>query len=336
VTSHVVRRLLFLPVVLWAVSLIVFVLMRAVPGDPTSAIVGEKAPLEIRERVRRERGFDRPILVQYGIYFAKLLRGDLGESYKHAGEKVSAQIARKLPHTIELTIAAMAIALLAGLALGIVSAVWKGRWVDYASMSVALAGVSVPVFWLGLLLILAFGSILPISGNLRPDYLLTTRTGFTLIDTLLMGDTTMFADALLHLAMPAAALSTIPLAMTARITRSALLEVLQSDYIRTARAKGASPSRVVLRHALRNAALPIVTLMGLEFGYLLGGAVLTETVFDWDGMGTYILQSVRETEYESIGGAVLVLAFTFVIVNLLVDLLYAFIDPRVRYGSPEA
>jgi peptide/nickel transport system permease protein len=336
VTAYVVRRLLFLPVVLWAVSFIVFVLMRAVPGDPTTAIVGEKAPAEVRERVRRDRGFDRPILVQYGIYLGKLLRGDLGESYKHSSEKVSAQIARKLPHTIELTVAAMAIALAAGLGLGILSAVYKGRWIDYTSMTVALAGVSVPVFWLGLLMILAFGSFLPISGNLRADYLVTPRTGFTVIDTLLMGEPAMFGDALLHLVMPAAALSTIPLAMTARITRSALLEVLESDYIRTARAKGAPPARVILRHALRNAALPIVTLMGLEFGYLLGGAVLTETVFDWDGMGTFILQSVRETEYESLGGAVLVLAFTFVIVNLAVDLLYAFIDPRVRYGSQEA
>ena len=335
-TSYLVRRLLFLPVVLWAVSLIVFVLMRAVPGDPAAAIAGEKAPAEVRERVRRERGFDRPIVVQYGLYVGKLLQGDLGESYKHAGEKVSDQIARKLPHTIELTLAAMAIALVAGLALGILSAIHKGRWIDYASITVALAGVSVPVFWLGLLLILAFSSVLPIRGNLRADYIVTTRTGFTVVDTLLSGDLAMFGDALLHLVMPAAALSTIPLAMTARITRSALLEVLESDYIRTARAKGASPARVVLRHALRNAALPIVTLMGLEFGYLLGGAVLTETVFDWDGMGTYILASVRDTEYESIGGAVLVLAFTFVIVNLAVDLLYAFIDPRVRYGSTEA
>jgi peptide/nickel transport system permease protein len=335
-TSYVIRRLLFLPVVLWAVSFIVFVLMRAVPGDPTTAIVGEKAPAELRERVRRERGFDRPILVQYGLYVGKLLRGDLGESYKRSNEKVSAQIARKLPHTIELTAAAMAIALVAGLALGILSAVFKGRWVDYLSMTVALAGVSVPVFWLGLLLILAFGSILPISGNLSPEHDVVSRTGFLLVDTLLMGRADLFGDAILHLLMPALALSTIPLAMTARITRSALLEVLGSDYIRTARAKGASPARIVLRHALRNAALPIVTLMGLEFGYLLGGAVLTETVFDWDGMGTYILTSVRETEYESIGGAVLVLAFTFVIVNLLVDILYAFIDPRVRYGSQEA
>lgn len=335
-TAYVVRRLLHLPLVLWAVSFIVFVLMRAVPGDPTAAIVGEKAPREIRDRVRRERGFDRPILVQYGLYLGKLVRGDLGESYKHTGEKVSAQIARKLPHTIELSVASMAIALALGLGFGILSAVYKGRWIDYASMTVALAGVSVPVFWLGLLLILALGSVLPISGNLSPTHDVTTRTGFLLIDTLLMGSGALFWDAIRHLLMPALALSTIPLAMTARITRSSLLEVLQSDYIRTARAKGASPARVVLRHALRNAALPIVTLMGLEFGYLLGGAVLTETVFDWDGMGTYILMSVRETEYESIGGAVLVLAVTFVIVNLAVDLLYAFIDPRVRYGRPEA
>jgi len=336
VTSYVVRRLLFLPVVLWAVSFIVFVLLRAVPGDPTTAIVGEKAPAELREKVRRDRGFDRPILVQYGIYLGKLLRGDLGESYKRSNEKVGAQIARKLPHTIELTVAAMAIALAGGLFFGLLSAVHKGRWIDTASMTVALAGVSVPVFWLGLLLILAFGSFLPISGNLSPEYDVVPRTGFLLIDTLLMGSGRLFGDALLHLLMPALALSTIPLAMTARITRSSMLEVLESDYIRTARAKGASPAGVVLRHALRNAALPIVTLMGLEFGYLLGGAVLTETVFDWDGMGTYILTSVRETEYESIGGAVLVLAFTFVIVNLAVDLLYAVIDPRVRYGSPEA
>jgi peptide/nickel transport system permease protein len=336
VTAYVLRRLLFLPVVLWAVSFMVFVLMRAVPGDPATAIVGEKAPLPVRQRVRRERGFDRPILVQYGIYVGKLLRGDLGESFKHSSEKVSDQIARKLPHTIELAGAAMAIALAGGLVLGILSAVYKGRWIDYVSMTVALAGVSVPIFWLGLLLILLFESVLPISGNLNPELLLDSRTGFILVDALLARNGAAFWDALKHLVLPATALSTIPLAMTARITRSALLEVLESDYIRTARAKGASPPRVVLGHALRNAAIPIVTLVGLEFGYLLGGAVLTETVFDWDGMGTYILTSVRETEYESIGGAVLVLAFIFVLANLAIDLLYAFIDPRVRYGQSEA
>jgi peptide/nickel transport system permease protein len=336
VTAYLLRRLLFLPVVLWAVSFIVFILMRAVPGDPTTAIVGEKAPKELRDRVRRERGLDRPLLAQYGVYLGRLLRGDLGESHKRSSEKVSEQIARKLPHTIELSIAAMLIALVAGIAFGILSAVYKGTWIDAASTTVALAGVSIPVFWLGLLLILAFGSFLPIGGNLRNDIVLVDRTGFVLIDALLMGNASIFGDALLHLLMPALALSTIPLATAARITRSSMLEVLGSDYIRTARAKGATASRVVLIHALRNAALPIVTLLGLEFGTLLGGAVLTETVFDWDGMGTYILTSIRETEYESLGGAVLVLAFTFVAINLIVDIAYAFIDPRIRYGRPEA
>jgi len=336
VTAYILRRLLFLPVVLWAVSFIVFVLMRAVPGDPTTAIAGEKAPPEIRDRVRRERGFDRPILAQYGLYLGRLLRGDLGESYKRSSEKVSAQIARKLPHTIELSVAAMAIALVAGLALGILSAVRKGTWIDAASMSVALAGVSVPVFWLGFLGILAFGSVLPVSRNLSERFIPPDRTGFLVVDTLFWGGGAMFLDALRNLLMPALVLSTIPLAMTARITRASMLEVLDSDYVRTARAKGASSARVVLVHALRNAALPIVTLLGLEFGYLLGGAVLTETVFDWDGMGTYILTSVRETEYESIGGAVLVLALTFVFVNLLVDILYSVIDPRIRHGRPQA
>jgi len=336
VTAYLLRRLMFLPLVLWAVSFIVFVLMRSVPGDPTTAIAGEKAPAQIRDRVRRERGFDRPILVQYGVYLGRLLRGDLGESFKHSSEKVRDQIARKLPHTLELSFAALSIAIAAGLALGILSAVHKGSWIDYTSMTVALAGVSIPVFWLGLLLILALGSFLPVSGNLDPVYVPVDRTGFLLIDTLLMGDGAMFRDALAHLVMPALALATIPLAMIARITRASMLEVLGSDYVRTARAKGVSPAGVVLKHALRNAALPIVTLLGLEFGSLLGGAVLTETVFDWDGMGTYILTSVRETEYESIGGAVLVLAFTFVLVNLATDILYSFIDPRIRHGQQEA
>lgn len=335
-TAYVVRRLLLLPVVLWAVSFIVFLLMRSVPGDPVTNIVGEKAPREVRERVRRERGFDKPILAQYGRYVGRLLKGDLGESYKRSGDRVSEEIRRRLPPTIELTLAAMLIALLGGLALGVLSAVYKGTWVDYASMTVALAGVSVPIFWLGLLLILAFGDVLPIGGNLSPEHFLEPRTGFMLLDTLFTGHIELFWDAIRHLIMPALALATIPLAMTARITRSSMLEVLGSDYLRTARAKGLSPWSQVLRHALRNALIPILTLVGLEFGYLLGGAVLTETVFDWPGMGTYILRSVRDTEYDSIGGAILVLAAIFVLVNLAVDLLYAFIDPRIRYGSPEA
>ncbi len=331
-TAYVLRRLLLLPVVLWAVSLVVFVLMRVVPGDPTVSILGEKAKEADRKALRERMGLDKPLPVQYAIYLGKLLQGDLGRPYKAAGDTVAQEIRRRLPPTIELTLAAMAIAVLGGLALGIFSAVYKNTWVDYLSMSVALAGVSVPIFWLGLLLILAFGRFLPIGGNLGVEFFLEPRTGFVILDAALAGEGEMFRDALLHLLMPAVALATIPLAMTARITRASMLEVLGSDYIRTARAKGAAPWRVITRHALRNALIPIVTLVGLEFGYLLGGAVLTETVFDWPGMGTYILHSVQNTEHESIGGAVLVLSSTFVVVNLAVDLLYAFIDPRVRYG----
>ena len=335
-TSYLLRRLLLLPLILWAVSFIVFILMRSVPGDPVDAILGEKAPRAEKERLRHERGFDRPVLVQYGIYLGKLVRGDLGESYKRANMKVADEVRSNLPPTIELTLAAMSIAILAGLALGVLSAVYKGSWVDYLSMAVALAGTSVPIFWLGFLLILALGGILPITGTHGPEHFLDPVTGFLLVDTLLRGNLAMFWDVVLHLAMPAAALSTIPLAMTARITRSSMLEVLGSDYVRTARAKGAAPWSVVMRHAFRNALIPIVTIVGLEFGYLLGGAVLTETVFARQGMGTFILRSVRETEYDSVGGAVIVLAFTFVAVNLAVDLAYAFIDPRVRYGPKEA
>ena len=335
-TAYLLRRLLLLPLILWAVSFIVFMLNRSLPGDPVDAILGEKAPRAEKERLRRERGFDRPILVQYGIYLGNLVRGDLGESYKRANTKVADEIRSNLPPTIELTLAAMSIAITLGLGLGVLSAVYKGSWVDYLSMAVALAGTSIPIFWLGFLLILGLGGILPISGTHGPEHFLEPVTGFLLLDTLLRGNVRMFWDVVLHLAMPAMALSTIPLAMTARITRSSMLEVLGSDYVRTARAKGAAPRTVVLKHALRNALIPIVTIIGLEFGYLLGGAVLTETVFARQGMGTYIMRSIREVEWDSVGGAVLVLAFTFVLVNLAVDVAYAFIDPRVRYGPKEA
>lgn len=335
-TAYLLRRVLALFPLLLAVSAVVFFLIRAVPGDPAQAIAGEKAPRAVLEQVRRERGFDRPVVVQYGIYLRRLLGGDLGRSYKRTGETVASEIARRLPPTIELTLAAMFLSISAGLVLGLLAAVYKGTWVDYLTTTVALGGISIPVFWLGLLLILAFGTFFPAGGNLGLQFTHHRITGFLLVDSLLAGRLDMFGSALRHLVLPAGALATIPLAMTARITRSSMLEVLGSDYIRTARAKGLTRRRVVLRHALRNALIPIVTLIGLEFGYLLGGAVLTETVFDWPGMGTYILRAVRDTEYDSIGGAILVLATIFVLVNLAVDLLYALIDPRIRYGSAQA
>jgi peptide/nickel transport system permease protein len=227
----------------------------------------------------------------------------------------------------------MTLALAGGLLFGVVSAVYKSTWIDYVAMLIALIGVSVPIFWLGLLLLIALGSVFAGGGNLSLEYTLDPFTGFLLIDTLLARRPEMFVDALRHLVLPAMALATIPMAMTARITRASMLEVLNSDFVRTARAKGLDSHVVVIRHGLRNALIPILTLAGLEFGYLLGGAVLTETVFDWPGMGTYILRAVRDTEYDSIGGAILVLATIFVLVNLAVDILYTFLDPRIRYGS---
>ncbi len=331
-TAYVVRRVLALFPLLLAVSFIVFILIRSVPGDPAMAIAGEKAPKAVLDKIRKERGFDRPVLVQYGIYLRRVLGGDLGKSFKQSGETVASEIKRYLPATIELTLASMLIALVGGLLFGVLSAVYKSTWVDYLSMTVALAGVSVPIFWLGLLLLIAFGGVFAGGGRMGLEFDYDPTTGFLLLDSLFGGRFDLFANALRHIVLPAAALATIPMAMTARITRSSMLEVLGSDYIRTARAKGLNPWKVVMKHAFRNALIPIITLVGLEFGYLLGGAVLTETVFDWPGMGTYILRAVRDTEYDSIGAAILVLAATFVVVNLFVDVLYAYIDPRIRYG----
>jgi peptide/nickel transport system permease protein len=333
VTSYIVRRLLLAIPLLLAVSFIVFVLSRAGGRDPVDAILGEKGSPAARERVTRELGLDRPILVQYFLYLKGVVtRGDFGTSYIMQGQSVTEQIKRRFPPTFELTVAAMLVAILLGIPAGALSAVYKSTWVDYLSMGVSLLGVSVPVFWLGLLMILAFGGVMPISGNIDPALEIDSRTGFLTLDCLLAGQWAALGNALKHLVLPALTLATIPLAMTARITRSSMLEVLGSDYVRTARAKGLSSFAVVMRHAFRNALVPVVTLLGLEFGYLLGGAVLTETVFDWPGMGSYVVAAVFQTDPVSICGAAMVIAATFIVVNLAVDVLYAFIDPRIRYG----
>ncbi len=331
--AYITRRLLIAIPLLLVVSFVVFMLSRVGGRDPVDAILGEKGSPEARERVTRELGLDRPLIVQYGIYIKGVLRGNFGKSYIMRGQSVSEQILRRLPPTIELSLAAMLIAIVLGIPAGVAAAVWKSTWVDYVSMTVSLLGVSVPVFWLGLLLILAAGDALPTGGNI--DAILgediEPKTHFMLLDAAMTGGE-YFKDALLHLLLPALTLATIPLAMTARITRAAMLEVLGNDYVRTARAKGVSGYRVVMRHAFRNALIPVVTLLGLEFGYLLGGAVLTETVFDWPGMGTYIVNAVFQTDPVSICGASLVITTTFIVVNLAVDVAYAFIDPRIRHA----
>lgn len=334
-TAYIIRRLLaFFPLLL-AVSFLVFALIRMVPGDPVDALYGEKATPEIRKQVTERWGLDEPILVQYGIYLKGILtRLDFGESYVRTGQSIRAEIARFLPATIELTVTAMVLATFGGIFFGVIAALRKGSWIDYAGMGFALLGVSIPVFWLGMILLLAFGGLLAGGQAIDPRYTIESVTGFLLIDTLLAGNWEAFLDALRHLVLPATALATIPMAMIARITRNSMLEVLGSDYVRTAQAKGLERSAVVMKHAFRNALIPVLTLGGLEFGYLLGGAVLTETVFVWPGMGSYIIDSLAARDYLAITGAITVVTFLFVVVNLVVDLLYAFIDPRIRYGRP--
>ena len=331
-TAYLLRRLLAVIPLLIAVSFIVFVLIRSVPGDPVDAIYGEKTTPEVRQQVTERWGLDKPILVQYWIYMKGVFVLDFGESYVYSGESIGGQILRHLPATIELTLAATVVAALGGMFFGVLAAVYKSSWIDYFGMGIALVGVSVPVFWLGLIFLILLGSVFASSHAISPQYTIPTVTGFLLIDTLLNLNFGAFLDVLRHMVLPAIALATFPTAMIARITRNSMLEVLDSDYVRTARAKGLKEERVVMKHALKNALIPIVTLGGLEFGYLLSGAVLTETVFSWPGMGRYILTSIDARDYLAVSGAIMVLAIIFVLVNLIVDVLYAFIDPRIQYG----
>ena len=277
-------------------------------------------------------GLDRSYPVQYGIYLAGLLQGDLGNSLRN-GAPVAEEIAPRLMATLELAVAAMLIASLAGIAAGVISSVKQFSAWDYGSMVLALVGVSMPIFWLGLMLMYVLAvmfPVMPMMGRIgmgsEPDVV----TGLMLIDTLVAGELGDFLDALHHLVLPAVTLATVPMAIVARITRSAMLEVLNKDYVRTARAKGMSEAVVVLRHALRNAFLPIVTVLGLNLGLLLGGAVLTETIFSWPGLGRYVVDSLMARDYAAVQGCILVFAALMAVINLIVDLVYVLLDPRIR------
>jgi peptide/nickel transport system permease protein len=333
VTAYVVRRLLLLPILLLVITFIVFCFARAAPGDPVRRILGVKGTEADRERITRDLGLDKPFLLQYVSYVCRAVRGDLGRSYLLTNQPVGRDLIERFPATVELTVAAMLLAAFFGVALGVLSAVYRGTWIDTVGMTVSLFGISIPVFWLGLLLILLLGGFLPVAGNLSATISIKPITHFVLLDCLLQGRLDAFLDALRHLLMPAVALATIPMAIIARITRSSMLEVLGADYVRTARAKGLPPDVVVMRHAFRNALIPVVTVMGTQVGYLLGGAVLTESVFSWPGLGTYVVEAVLAHDYAAMMGGAILIASTFVLVNLLVDILYAWIDPRIRYGS---
>jgi peptide/nickel transport system permease protein len=278
-------------------------------------------------------GLDKPVIVQYGIFLADAVRGDLGDSIV-SGRPVTTELFERFPATLELTLFAMFVAIIVGVPVGVISAVKQYSWLDKATSVLALTGISMPIFWLAMILIVVFFvnlGWLPFPGRLGTGYAVTSITGLVLVDSLLTLNFPAFWDGLKHLIMPALALGTGPMAIITRMTRSSMLEVMGEDYVRTARAKGVVPWRVVFKHALRNAMLPTVTVIGLQVGLLMGGAVITETIFSWPGIGQIAYQSIYQRDYAMVQGVVLYGAALFVLVNLLVDILYAVLDPRVRY-----
>lgn len=328
----IARRLLALPVLLLGVSLVVFLVGHLVPGDPARVMAGPFATETDVLRLRTEYGLDRPLAEQYLGYIVRVVQGDLGRSFR-SQRPVAVELADRLPATLELTLAALLIGIPLGLWLGITAARHQNGLADNAATLGSIIGLSVPLFWIGLMLAALFGVVLqwlPFSGRAAPFSELPRVTGFLIADAVLSGRWAALGDALRHLALPAATLSIVPLSLVARLSRASFIEVLHQDYIRTARAYGASEPRIVARHAAKNALLPLVTLLGILVPSLLNGAVLTETVFSWPGVGTLLLSAIAGRDYTVVQGAALMFATFYVFANLLVDLSYAWLDPRTR------
>ncbi|MBN1935234.1 MAG: ABC transporter permease [Anaerolineae bacterium] len=333
-TVYIIRRILGLIPVLLGITILVFFLIRLIPGDPVITMLGDKASVKDIERVREQLGLNAPLHIQYFKYMAQLLRGNLGQSIINHTE-VTFELAYRFPATVEMVIGAMAVGVSIGITVGVLSAIRRNSWFDVLGMIGALVGVSMPIFWLALILIYALAvniNILPPSARLDVALYIERVTGFMLIDTLLAGDLYAFFNALWHMILPVFVLSTVIMPGLARITRASMLEVLRQDYVRTAWAKGLAEKAVVVRHTLKNALLPVVTVIGGQLGGLLGGAILTETVFSWPGMGTWTYRAILSRDYPIVQGSVLVSATIYVFVNLAVDVLYAFIDPRIHYN----
>ena len=334
-----VDRLVRLVLVLFAITVVSFLFMQAIPGDPVALRLGEHATAVEIAHLRASLGLDRPWFVQLGLYLGAVARGDLGQSLFDA-QPVAQKLAQYFPATMELALSAMLFAIVVGVPAGVIAAVRHRSAVDALTMSAALLGVSIPVFWLGWILVYLLAvlpsqhgvDLFPISGRITVTSLVPARTHLVVIDALLAGNGRAALDALWHLVLPAVTLGTIPLAIVAKITRSGMLDVLSSDYIRTARAKGLGQRAVVIHHALRNALIPIITVLGLQTGLLLGGAVLTESVFAWPGVGRLAFQAISNRDMPLINGCILLFASVFVVVNAIVDLLYAAANPRIRYS----
>lgn len=330
-SGYIARRALALVPTLFGVSIVVFLFLRLIPGDPATAFLRESATADQVAAFNERLGLNKPLPEQYLAYMSKVFQGDLGTGL-HSGLPVTGEIARKFPATAELGIAAMLIATLAGVFLGVIAAIRRASVLDYGTTTLGLIGVSMPIFWLGLMLIYLFAVNLqwlpPSTRGEPPD---RSFTGLYTVDHLLSGDLAGWLDAVRHLLLPAIVLATVPLAVVARQTRSAMLEVLGQDFVRTAWSKGLRERAVVTRHVLKNALLPVVTVVGLQVGALLSGAVLTEAVFSWPGMGSYVVEAVNSRDYPIVQGSILFLATIFVLINLAVDVSYAWLDPRIRY-----
>ncbi len=335
--KYIVKRILMLIPVLIGVSIIVFLIMRVFSPDPAPVVLGQHATQQAAEAWRQANGLNDPLYLQYYHFLTEALTGDLGTSY-YTKLPVTQEIMTRFPATIELAIAAIVLAAFFGILIGVISAVKKNSIIDNAGMVTALLGVSMPIFWLGILLIILFSGVLhwlPSNGRIDPILQPANITGLYLLDSLMTGDMRTFADALSHLILPASALAMYSMAIITRMTRSSMLDTLQQDYIRTARAKGIAEGKVVWKHALRNGLIPIITVIGLQLGSLLGGAVLTETVFSWPGIGAYTVACILKSDFPVVQGVVLLVATIFVLMNLLVDIVYAFLDPRIKYSKKE-
>ncbi len=316
------------------VSIIAFSFIRLLPGDPVALLSGERVMSPERHaQISQQLGFDRPIVVQYLDYLWGVVRGDFGTSIV-TKQPILDQFFALFPATLELALCAILFAIIIGIPAGVFAAIKRGSFFDQTIMGTALVGYSMPIFWWGLLLIILFSGILqwtPVSGRISFMYFFPPVTGFMLVDSLLSGQSGAFKSAVSHLILPTIVLGTIPLAVIARQTRSAMLEVLSEDYVRTARAKGLSPFRVIGVHALRNAMIPVITTIGLQVGVMLAGAILTETIFSWPGIGKWMVDSVFRRDYPVIQGGLLLIAGIIMVVNLIVDLLYGLINPRIRH-----
>ncbi|RAK07372.1 peptide/nickel transport system permease protein [Halanaerobium saccharolyticum] len=331
--NYIIKRLLALIPILIGVAIIVFLIVHLIPGDPAQTMLGERATDAALERLREQMGLNDPLPVQFWRYVKDLLRGDFGRSIM-SNNPVSTELAQRFPATLELSFFAMLFAVLVGVPAGIFASIKQNSWFDNMSMMIALIGVSMPIFWLGLMFIWLFAVELgwfPPSSRIGVGLEFVPITNLYVIDSIIQQNFAAFKNVLHHLVLPAVALGTIPMAIIARMTRSSMLEVLKKDYIRTAFAKGLKKKMVIFKHALKNAMVPIITVVGLQFGVLLGGAVMTETIFSWPGLGKYLVDAIYARDFPIVQGGILFFAGVFVIVNLIVDLSYALVDPRIQY-----